>query len=204
MMNRLFSFSRMAAKNAAVASSSVSQQRSFSSMPALAQIKNVTVFGAGLMGAGIAHVSAQSGHKVTVVDTSEKALENGKDIIVKSLKRVVKKKYADEPEKGEKAIADVMNNLSWTTSLELGAKDADLIVEAIIENMDIKQELWGKLDKLAPSHSIFASNTSSLIIKDIGSATERQDRFAGLHFFNPGKYLNELNSRCPTVSVLQS
>eukprot|EP01135_Chromosphaera_perkinsii_P000289 Nk52_evm58s62 gene=Nk52_evmTU58s62 len=184
-MSSLFGALRTSTFQGIKSSTLLSSSRAFSSSSAMSQIKNVTVVGAGLMGAGIAHVSAQSGHKVVVVDTSDKALENGKNIVLKSLKRITNKKFGEGSEEGKKAIDSVMGNLSWTTSVEDGAKDSDLIVEAIIENMKIKKDLFSKLDKLAPASCIFASNTSSLIIGEIATATERRDNFAGLHFFNP-------------------
>ncbi|KAG7221844.1 hypothetical protein INR49_017020 [Caranx melampygus] len=102
-----------------------------------------------------------------------------------SLKRVVKKKFADKPEAGEEFIQKVMKNVSTSTDTESAAQVSDLVLEAIVENLKIKQDLFGRLDKIAPAHTIFASNTSSLPISDIASSTNRLDRFGGLHFFNP-------------------
>ncbi|XP_034044418.1 hydroxyacyl-coenzyme A dehydrogenase, mitochondrial [Thalassophryne amazonica] len=148
-------------------------------------IKHVTVIGGGLMGAGIAQVAASTGHMVTLLDTSDDILKKSVSGIEGSLKRVVKKKFADKPEAGAEFIQKVMLSVKTTTDASSAAQGADLIVEAIVENLKIKQDLFVKLDNVAPAHTIFASNTSSLSISDIASATKRTDRFGGLHFFNP-------------------
>ncbi|XP_063324430.1 hydroxyacyl-coenzyme A dehydrogenase, mitochondrial [Pelmatolapia mariae] len=148
-------------------------------------IKNVTIIGGGQMGAGIAQVAASTGHSVTLVDTSDDILKKSIKMIEGSLKRVVKKKFSDKPEAGEEFIKKVVQKVSTSTDAESAVQGSDLVVEAIVENLKIKQDLFSRLDKLAPSHTIFASNTSSLSICDIASSTNRQDRFGGLHFFNP-------------------
>ncbi|KAI3352384.1 hypothetical protein L3Q82_005350 [Scortum barcoo] len=137
------------------------------------------------MGAGIAQVAASTGHSVTLVDTSDDILKKSVKGIEGSLKRVVKKKFADKPEAGEEFIQKVLQNVSTSTDAGSVVQGTDLVLEAIIENLKIKQDLFGRLDKLAPAHTIFASNTSSLPISDIASSTNRLDRFGGLHFFNP-------------------
>lgn len=137
------------------------------------------------MGAGIAQVAASTGHTVTLVDTSDDILKKAVKGIEGSLKRVVKKKFADKPEAGEEVIQKVLQNLSVSTDAGSVVQGSDLVLEAIVENLKIKQDLFGRLDKLAPVHTIFASNTSSLPISDIASSTNRLDRFGGLHFFNP-------------------
>lgn len=137
------------------------------------------------MGAGIAQVAASTGHSVKLVDTSDDILKKSVKGIEGSLKRVVKKKFADKPEAGEEFIQKVLQNVSTSTDAGSAVQDSDLVLEAIVENLKIKQDLFGRLDKLAPAHTIFASNTSSLPISDIASSTSRLDRFGGLHFFNP-------------------
>jgi len=137
------------------------------------------------MGAGIAQVAAATGHTVTLVDQQEDILKKSVAGIEGSLKRVVKKKFADKPEAGTAFIQNVMKNVSISTDAASAVQSTDLVLEAIVENLKIKQDLFGGLDKVAPSHTIFASNTSSLPISDIASATSRLDRFGGLHFFNP-------------------
>ncbi|XP_070774637.1 hydroxyacyl-coenzyme A dehydrogenase, mitochondrial isoform X2 [Enoplosus armatus] len=148
-------------------------------------IKHVTIIGGGQMGAGIAQVAASTGHSVTLVDTSDDILKKAVKGIEGSLKRVVKKKFADKPEAGEEFIQKVVQNVSTSTDAGSVVGGSDLVLEAIVENLKIKQDLFGRLDKLAPAHTIFASNTSSLPISEIASSTNRLDRFGGLHFFNP-------------------
>ncbi|KFM71838.1 Hydroxyacyl-coenzyme A dehydrogenase, mitochondrial, partial [Stegodyphus mimosarum] len=160
--------------------------RSFSSSSMMnAAIKNVTVIGSGLMGSGIAQVAAQTGHNVILVDVSEPVLEKATESIKKSLQRVAKKTYAENPQDGEKFISETLKRLQTNTKPEDSVKNADIVIEAIVENISIKQDLFRSLDKAAPSSTLFASNTSSLSITDIASATQRKDRFGGLHFFNP-------------------
>ncbi|GAB5585845.1 hypothetical protein Unana1_00745 [Umbelopsis nana] len=150
-------------------------------------IQNVAVIGAGLMGAGIAQVAAQAQLKVTLVDTTDKALENGQNIISNSIKRVAKKLHPEDQAKQKEYIDKAVQNITTTTDAKAAAKDADLIVEAIVENIKIKQQLFKDLDEVAPEHTIFCSNTSSLSVTDIAKATsdKRKQQFAGLHFFNP-------------------
>jgi len=161
--------------------------RPFSTGRPSRSIERLTVFGAGLMGAGIAQVAAHNGIKVVLTDVSEDAINNGKSIIHKSLTRVARKKHPDS-DKDQKALIDkTFANLTTTTDPNAALDGSDLIIEAIVENMQVKQKLFGKLDSIASSKTIFASNTSSLSISEIASATseERQKNFAGLHFFNP-------------------
>ncbi|GFR58843.1 hydroxyacyl-coenzyme A dehydrogenase, mitochondrial-like [Elysia marginata] len=148
-------------------------------------IKTVAIIGSGLMGSGIAQVAAASGHKVTVVDQSQEIVDKASASIQKSLGRVVKKKFPDDSKAQQTYIADVMSHLSLQTDAVDAVKSADLVIEAIVENLDVKKSLFSSLDKAAPPHTIFASNTSSIPIKDIASSTTRLDRFGGLHFFNP-------------------
>jgi 3-hydroxybutyryl-CoA dehydrogenase len=142
-------------------------------------IKTVGVLGCGLMGSGIAHVCAASGYKTIVREVEEPFLKKGMGRIEKFL--------SDGVEKG-KVTADAqqktLGNLSGTTKLE-DLKGCDLIVEAIIENIDEKSKAFGVLDGVVGDRTIFCSNTSSLCITELAANTKRPDRFAGLHFFNP-------------------
>ncbi|ELU06583.1 hypothetical protein CAPTEDRAFT_137685 [Capitella teleta] len=160
-------------------------KRSFSSSAGRAAIKHVTVIGGGLMGSGIAQIAAQTGHDVTMVDMSEDILAKSKAYIEQSLSRVARKKYKDDPEAGENFMQETTRRLSTNTDTRDAVQNTDLVIEAIIENIDIKQKLFSGLDNAAPQHTIFASNTSSLPIKDLAKSTSRADRFGGLHFFNP-------------------
>jgi len=150
-----------------------------------AQIKEFVVIGGGLMGAGIAQVGAQTGHKVTLVDISPKVLEASSKRMADSVARVAKKQFKDDPEGAEKFKASVMDNISTDTTANKALETADLVVEAVVENMALKQKLFKEYDSLAPAKTIFASNTSSLPVSEIASVTTRLDRFGGLHFFNP-------------------
>ncbi|XP_060782459.1 hydroxyacyl-coenzyme A dehydrogenase, mitochondrial isoform X2 [Neoarius graeffei] len=116
---------------------------------------------------------------------SEDILKKSTKGIEGSLKRVVKKKFADKPEAGEEFVQKVLRNISTSTDAASVVKGTDLVVEAIVENLKVKQDLFSALDKVAPQHTIFASNTSSIPIADIAVSTTRLDRFGGLHFFNP-------------------
>ncbi|KAF1802081.1 3-hydroxyacyl-CoA dehydrogenase [Mucor lusitanicus] len=163
-------------------------QRGFSTSSLLLKdIKHVTVIGAGLMGSGIVQVAAQAKYNVTMIDTTDAALENGKNIISKSLKRVARKKFADDEAKQKQFIDETLQYVTLSKDVEEAAAKSDLIVEAIVENIDVKQKLFAQLDKVAPKDTIFCSNTSSLPVTQIAEATSdaRKERFAGLHFFNP-------------------
>jgi 3-hydroxyacyl-CoA dehydrogenase len=148
-------------------------------------VKNITVFGSGLMGAGIVQVAAQNAFNVTMVDLNSEALKKGQDIITSSLKRIAKKQFPEDAEKQKEFIDKTMSQIKTSTDSEAASKDADLVVEAIVENLKTKQQLFSMLDKVAPEHTLFCSNTSSLPIGEIAKATKRGDRFGGLHFFNP-------------------
>ncbi|XP_062558677.1 hydroxyacyl-coenzyme A dehydrogenase, mitochondrial-like [Armigeres subalbatus] len=154
-------------------------------MATAAKINNVVVIGGGLMGAGIAQVAAATGHKVTLVEVNDQLVEKAVGSIKKSLERVAKKQFKDDATKGQQFIEGTLSNLKGSSKLEDAVSSSDLVIEAIVEKMEIKHELFGKIDAAAPASSIFASNTSSLSIAEIGSVTKREDRFGGLHFFNP-------------------
>jgi 3-hydroxybutyryl-CoA dehydrogenase len=144
-------------------------------------IRKVGVLGAGLMGSGIAQVAAASGYDVTVVEVNDDALKRGLGGVEKSLAKFVEKGALTAAERDE-----TMNRLRGSTRRE-DVADADLVIEAIIENLGQKRETYAALDRLCPPHTIFASNTSSLSITEMMTATqpERQRRFVGMHFFNP-------------------
>ena len=142
-------------------------------------IEKVGVVGCGLMGSGIAEVAAKAGHDVVVREVNDDALAAGRQRIEKSLGRAV--------DKGKMTAEDretVLTRLTFTTALD-DLADRDLIIEAIVEAIEAKNELFSYLDGIAGEHAIFASNTSSLTVTDMAAATSRPDRFVGLHFFNP-------------------
>lgn len=159
--------------------------RSLSTTAVSMTIKNLTVIGGGTMGAGIAQVAAQAGNTVNLVDLSDAVLEKSKGAISKSLARIAKKLYKDNPSEGEKFQADTLSRITYLSDTNKAVQSADLVVEAIIENLEVKQKLFEGIDKVAPEKTIFTSNTSSIPITEIAALTKRKDRFGGLHFFSP-------------------
>merc|ERR1711981_236320 len=151
-----------------------------------APIKEFVVIGGGLMGADIAQVGAQTGHKVTLVDVSQDVLDKSQARINESIKRVAKKKFKEDAAAGEKFVEGAIANMNIATNPDVALSTADFVVEAVTENLGLKKKLFSGYDQVAPAKTIFASNTSSLAIGDIAASTpERLDRFGGLHFFNP-------------------
>lgn len=141
---------------------------------------NVIVIGAGTMGNGIVHIFAQAGHSVTMVDISENALQKGVSTIDGNLSRQVKKELISEDSKNQ-----TLSHITVSTDLLTAVKNADLLVEAASENKSIKIQLFQEAQKSAPESCIFASNTSSISITELAAATNRPDKFIGMHFFNP-------------------
>jgi len=142
-------------------------------------IKRVGVCGSGLMGSGIAQVTATAGYDVTVFEVDQAALERGMTGIRKSLDKFVEKNTLNAADRDA-----TLKQLKTTTNLE-DLKELDLVIEAIIENMPAKKELFKKLDALLAPHAIICSNTSSLCVIEMAAATKRPKQVAGLHFFNP-------------------
>lgn len=142
-------------------------------------MKKVFVLGAGTMGAGIVQAFATKGYEVIVRDIKEEFVDRGIAIITKSLSKLVSKEKITEAEKEE-----ILSRISGTTDMKLAA-DCDLVVEAAIENMKIKKEIFAELDQICKEETILASNTSSLSITEVASATKRADKVIGMHFFNP-------------------
>ncbi len=143
------------------------------------EIKKIMVVGAGQMGNGIAQVAAQAGYDVVLNDISMELAQKGYANIEKILSRGVAKGKIDESRKQE-----ILSRISLADNLE-PAKECDLVVEAVVENMEIKAKVFSQLDKLAPPHTILATNTSSLPITQIGACTNRPDKVIGMHFMNP-------------------
>ncbi len=142
-------------------------------------IKKVGVLGCGLMGSGIAQTAAAAGFETVVREVADEFLDKGMASIDKSLSRLLKKEKITGEQK-----AEIMGRLSGTTNVG-DLADCDVVIEAVIENLDLKRELFKELDEAVKDGAIFASNTSSLVITEMMTATRRVDRFIGLHFFNP-------------------
>lgn len=142
-------------------------------------VKNIMVIGAGQMGSGIAQVCAQAGYSVILNDLKPEFVERGLAVIKKNLSRQVEKERmtADEMEA-------VLKNVTASSDLQ-DAKNVELVIEAAVENMEIKTKIFSQLDEIAPEHVILASNTSSLPITEIAAATKRPEKVIGMHFMNP-------------------
>ena len=143
-------------------------------------IKNVAVIGAGTMGNGIAHVFAQFGYNVSLIDLSKESLSRAMTTVEKNLDRMVSKEKISENEK-----ADTLGRLKTFTSTEEGVKGVQLVVEAATENVDLKLKIFRQLSEITPDDVILATNTSSISITKIAAATNRPDKVIGMHFMNP-------------------
>jgi len=143
-------------------------------------MKNISVIGSGTMGNGIAHTFAQFGYNVSLIDISQPALDKAIATISKNLDRIVTKGTITEADK-----AQTLKNITTYTVMADGVKNADLVVEAATENVEIKLNIFRELDKICPTNTILASNTSSISITKIGSVTKRADKVIGMHFMNP-------------------
>ncbi|MEM2142263.1 MAG: 3-hydroxyacyl-CoA dehydrogenase [Candidatus Thorarchaeota archaeon] len=144
------------------------------------EVKRIAVVGSGLMGSGIAYVSAWNGFEVVMNDVNQQALDAGMERIRNDVMGGI--------DKGKISLQDaerLMGRLSATVSLEEAVKNADLVVEAVFENMDVKKKIFREVDEKAPSHAILATNTSSLSIDELASVTKRPDKFIGMHYFSP-------------------
>ena len=154
-------------------------------------IRSVGVVGFGLMGSGIAQVCAQAGLRTVIREVADGLLDKGFARVDGSLARVVKSGKLTEAD--AKATRDRMRGTTALADLA----DCDLIIEAVVEKIEAKKEVFGELDRLCPATTIFASNTSSLTIVEMAATTGRADRFAGLHFFNPAPVM-------PLVEIVQA
>ncbi|MHC5040082.1 MAG: 3-hydroxybutyryl-CoA dehydrogenase [Planctomycetota bacterium] len=165
-------------------------------------IRNVGVIGAGTMGNGIAQVFAQKGYPVVMVDVDQAFLDRGVAVIRKSLGRLVKKEKiaADE-------VEEILGRIKPTLRLD-DVGECDLVVEAAIEDAPLKKDLFSRLDKILPPHALLTSNTSSISITELGAATGRSEKVAGMHFMNPVpvmalvEVVKGLNSAAETVQAV--
>ena len=140
---------------------------------------NIGIIGSGTMGSGIAQVAATSGWKVKLYDTNQSALDKAKAALERILKRLIEKGRIDETEKNR-----IQGNIQYVDSLK-SLSDADLTIEAIVENLDIKKKVFSELENYVSEDCIIASNTSSLSIASIASSLQNPERCIGIHFFNP-------------------
>ena len=143
-------------------------------------MKNISVIGAGTMGNGIAHVMAQKGFKVNLIDSQSSALDKALATIAKNLDRQIAKGISTEAEK-----ISTLQNIQCFTEINLGVKEADLVIEAATENSAIKKVIFSAADQHAPAACILASNTSSISIAELATATQRPGKVIGMHFMNP-------------------
>nr|WP_316807983.1 3-hydroxybutyryl-CoA dehydrogenase [Pedobacter agri] len=143
-------------------------------------IKNISIIGSGTMGNGIAHVFAQFNYQVNLIDVSQEALDKALLTITKNLDRQISKGTLTEDQK-----TATLENINTFTVMQEGIQNADLVVEAATENIDLKLKIFKDLDEFAPAEAILASNTSSISITQIAAATNRGDKVIGMHFMNP-------------------
>lgn len=143
-------------------------------------VRNIVVIGSGAMGHGIAQIAATAGYNVVMVDVSDEILAKAIEKIKWSLEKFAEKRRI-KPED----VSLILSRIKTTTRLEEVAGSADVVIEAVPEKIELKKELFARLDQLAPKHTILATNTSSLSITEISKSTSRPDKIAGMHFFNP-------------------
>lgn len=143
------------------------------------EIQKIMVIGAGQMGSGIAQVCAQAGYHVVLNDIKEEFTERGKGVIQKNLAHQVSKEKMTTEE-----MEQILSRITYSTTIT-DAKEVDLVIEAAVENMKIKTQIFSQLDEITPKHTILASNTSSLPITEIAAATKRPENVIGMHFMNP-------------------
>jgi len=144
------------------------------------EIKKICVLGAGLMGSGIAQISAETGYEVSMRDIEDRFVQGGLNIIKKNYERAISKgKMTQEQADG------LLSKVKGTLDLAEAVKGAQVVIEAVIENTDLKKQVYKELDQLCAKETILASNTSGLSITEIASATKRPEKVIGMHFFNP-------------------
>ena len=144
------------------------------------EVKKICVLGAGLMGSGIAQVFAEAGHEVSMRDIEDRFVQGGLNIIKKNYERAIGKGKMTKEQAG-----GFFSKIKGVVELASAVQGADVVVEAVIENMDLKKQVYKELEQLCGKETIFASNTSGLSITEIASATQRPEKVIGMHFFNP-------------------
>ncbi|VDM53029.1 unnamed protein product [Angiostrongylus costaricensis] len=160
--------------------------RCFSTTPVpSSKISSVAVIGAGLMGSGIAQVSATAKLDVMLVDRSDELLEKSRKSIHANLCRVAKKEHANDKGAQDALVEGALSRLHTTTSLEEAVKERNLVIEAVVEDIEVKRKLFSEIELITKPSAVFVTNTSSFRLEDIGIAIKAKERFGGLHFFNP-------------------
>ncbi len=144
------------------------------------QAEQVAVVGAGTMGRGIAQIAATAGLQVSLQDIEQEQLDEAREVIEENMRGAVKREKLTEKE-----MEEALNRVSLTTNLEESAENADVVIEAVLESMDLKVDIFTKLDRLCHTETILATNTSTMSPTEIGAATDRADRCIAMHFFNP-------------------
>ncbi|MFB0500849.1 MAG: 3-hydroxyacyl-CoA dehydrogenase family protein [Candidatus Bathyarchaeia archaeon] len=145
------------------------------------EVKKIAVLGAGLMGHGIAQVAAQAAkYDVSLRDVKQEFLDNGTNMIEKSLQSFLKREKISEKE-----VEETLKRIHPTLDIKEAVTDADLIIEAVPENVELKKNMYREVEKFAPENALIGSNTSSISITELASATRRPEQFCGMHFFNP-------------------
>ncbi|MEM6644079.1 MAG: 3-hydroxybutyryl-CoA dehydrogenase [Bacteroidota bacterium] len=162
-------------------------------------MKNIAVIGGGTMGNGIAHVFAQYGYRVSLIDVSESALDKAIATISKNLDRQVQKEKISEAQK-----TAALENLTTHSSIEIGVKEAELVVEAATENTKIKEKIFQEIDDFTPPSAILATNTSSISITKIAAVTKRPDKVIGMHFMNPVPVMKLIEVICGYATSLET
>ena len=143
-------------------------------------MQKLSVIGSGVMGRGIAYTAALGDYAVTLNDINEKALENAKRYIEDEMKKSAERGFITV-----EAMASALENITYTTNFEETAKNADIVMEAVLENMDLKIDIFKRLDELCPPHTLLATNTSTMSPTEIGAQISRPDKLLAMHFFNP-------------------
>ena len=142
-------------------------------------VKKPFVIGAGIMGAGIAQLCSQKGYDVTVTDVSDEVIEKARGKVTKGLQRRIEKGKITQED-----MDSILSRITWATGLD-GAANSDFVIEAALENIDLKKEIFQELDSLCAPETILATNTTALSVSEIASVTSRADKIIGMHFFNP-------------------
>nr|MDO8133847.1 3-hydroxyacyl-CoA dehydrogenase NAD-binding domain-containing protein [Candidatus Njordarchaeum guaymaensis] len=147
-------------------------------------VKKIVVLGSGIMGSGISEAAAKAGYRVAMTDVSEELVKHGLESIKASLNRIINRG------KITKADADAaLSRIKGTTDMREAARDAQVVIEAITEDISLKKKVFKELDEICPKETVIASNTSAIMITDLASATKRGDRFIGMHFFSPAQIM---------------